>query len=302
MGASDKTQYRSKLLARDAEKSKKKSRGQGGPTRGIGSAYAENQALAGAENPEIAAHMASMDPSELQRRAEQESATAQDIEDKREEMIFARDEEGWDPPSDLDSADPIEILKLYPSLIKWRNESIDAEIEEDVEQGVSFGLQPDDPLYDPLRDLGRKARIEKDLKPLDFESMVFVGYTEQEVPVRENFNALFRTISTQHGMWIEMMLTDLQEYSAQYGRHWFSLTQIAVSLQSINGKPIGADISRFTKSDQREAFKDVLDERMAFLGKMPGLLTDELIVQHAWFIGRVRKMMAGDVTKKVGNS
>jgi hypothetical protein len=292
MSASDKTQYRSKLLARDAEKGSKKSRGQGGPTRGIGSAYAENQALAGA----------SMDPSELQRRSDQESATAQDIEEKKLEMIYARDEEGWDPPGNLDEADPITVLKMYPALEQWRNETIDSEVDEDVEQGVSFGLAPDDPLYDPLRDHSRKARIEKNLEPLDFESMVFVGYTEQNIPVREKFDIVFRTLSTQHGMWIEMMLTDLQEYSAQYGRHWFSLTQIAVSLQTINGKPIGADISRFTKTDQKDAFKDVLDERMAFLGKMPGLLTDELIVQHAWFVGRVRKMMAGDITKKVGNS
>jgi hypothetical protein len=243
-----------------------------------------------------------MDPAEVQRRSEQASSTASDIEEKRDEMVYARDEEGWEAPGDLEGADPIQVMKWYPALEAWRNETIDAEVEETVEQSVSFGLEPDDPLYDPLRDVSRKAAIEKDLEPLDFESMVFVGYTEQNVPIRDSFNVVFRTISTQHGMWIEMMLTELQKFSAQYGRHWFSLTQIAVSLQSVNGKPIGGDLSRFTKGDERQAFRDILDERMAFLGRMPGLLTDELIVQHAWFIGRVRKMMAGDLTKKVGNS
>tara|TARA_Y100000034_G_C6858797_1_gene390609 strand:- start:545 stop:1441 length:897 start_codon:yes stop_codon:yes gene_type:complete len=298
MGAEEKTQYRSKLLGREAKKGKP----QGALTRGMGSAYPENQALAGADNPEAAAQLAGMDPAEVQRRSEQASNTAADIEEKRQEMVYARDEEGWDPPGSLDEADPVQVMKWYPALEAWRNETIDAEVEEEVEQGVSFGLEPDDPLYDPLRDVTRKLAIEKDLKPLDFESMVFVGYTEQEVRVRENFTVDFRTISTQHGMWIEMMLTDLQKFSAQYGRHWFSLTQVAVALQTVNGKPIGGDITRFSKPEEKDAFRDILEERMAFLGRMPGLLTDELIVQHAWFVGRVRKMMAGDLTKKVGNS
>ncbi len=88
----------------------------------------------------------------------------------------------------------------------------------------------------------------------------------------------------------------------QYGRHWFSLTQAAVSVQTINGKPIGPDLGKFTDFEQRDAFRAALDERLKFLGKMPSLLTDEIIVQHSWFVGRVRKMMAGDVVRKVGNS
>ena len=42
-------------------------------------------------------------------------------------------------------------------------------------------------MYDPIMDLGRKEKIEKDLIPLDFEQMVFQGFCEQEVAIRNNF-------------------------------------------------------------------------------------------------------------------
>lgn len=296
-------QYRSKLLAQTkAGKKKRKGKTSGSITRGMGSAYTENQKLAGADNPEAAAKMARMDPAELQRQLEAAENIDNEVESLREDLIYAISEEGYEAPGIVEQAPADKIIEWHAEMIQWREDAIEEDVAEDVEQGTSFSLAPDDPLYDPLRDKNRRLRIEADLEPLDFESMVFMGHTEQVVPIRDNFKVLFRTISTQHGMWIEMMLTELSEYSAQYGRHWFSLTQVACAIQEINGKPIGSDLGRLSKRDQREAFKNALDERMEFLGRLPGLLTDELIVNHAWFVGRVRKMMAGDVTKKVGNS
>lgn len=299
-------QYRSKLLAQ-AKAGAKGNKGNTGPTsgaltRGVGSAYTENQRLAGAGNPAAAAEMAGMTPAELQKRIASAEDEASAVSIMREDLLFASSDEGYDLPGVIQTAPSEKIMEWHSEMLQWREEAIEEDVNEDIGQGTSFTLQPDDPLYDPLRDKNRRLRIETGLEPLDFESMVFMGHTEQVVPIRENFEVLFRTISTQHGMWIEMMLTELAEYSAQYGRHWFSLTQVACAIQEINGKSIGADLGRLSKKDQKEGFKNALDERMEFLGRLPGLLTDELIVNHAWFVGRVRKMMAGDVTKKVGNS
>jgi hypothetical protein len=189
----------------------------------MGSAYTENQQLAGAENPEVAAEMAGMDAGELQRRLEAGESADAVIESMREDLLYAINDEGYDAPGIVEQAPGDKITEWHAEMIEWRENLIEEEVEEDVEQGTRFTLAPDDPLYDPLRDKARKAALEKDLEPLDFENMVFLGHTEQEVPIREKFNVTFRTISTQHGMWIEMMLTELAEYSAQYGRHWFSL-------------------------------------------------------------------------------
>ena len=41
---------------------------------------------------------------------------------------------------------------------------------------------------------------------------------------------------------------------------------------------------------------------MEFVGRMPSIVTDDLIVQMIWFSGRVRKLLSGDVLRKVGNS
>ena len=299
-------QYRSKLLAQAKAggpgNKRKKGTTSGSLTRGMGSAYKENQQMAGADNPEAAATMAGMDRADLQKGIEAASEAEADITSMREDLIYAIEEDGFPAPGIVEQAPAQHIMQWHAEMVEWRENLIEDEVESEAGQGTSFSLAPDDPLYDPLRDKARKRAIEKDLEPLDFESMVFMGYTEQQVPIRDSFNVTFRTISTQHGMWIEMMLTELSEYSAQYGRHWFSLTQVACAVQSINDKPIGTDLGRLSKRDQMEAFKNSLDERMEFLGRLPGLLTDELIVHHAWFIGRVRKMMTGDVIKKVGNS
>ena len=56
------------------------------------------------------------------------------------------------------------------------------------------------------------------------------------------------------------------------------------------------------KDSQRKDFESALTERMEFLGRLPSMITDDLIVQFVWFNGRVRRLLAGDLMRKVGNS
>ena len=284
-------QYRSKLLAQS-----------GKVTRGMGSAYTQNQHLAGAADPESAAMLAGMDPDEARKRAEQMDLRKAEVEDARRDLLYAVDSEGYVAPGNIDKATSMQLLSWAGELKTWREKQIDKESDEMIRGTFDTSVPVDDPMYNPMDDTARKKRVEKDLKPLDFESMVFRGYCEQVVPLRQNFEVVYRTITTRQGMWLEMMLTDLGDYSVQYGRHWFSLCQVAVSLQTINGKPIGPSLSGFTDVGQKDDFKKALDQKMKFLGNLPSVLTDDLIVQFMWFNGRVRKLLAGDVASKVGNS
>jgi hypothetical protein len=188
-------------------------------------------------------------------------------------------------------------------------ERVDEDISKDEEESIRSSLeatmriQPDDPLYDPLTDHARKKAITSSLEPLSFEDMIFHGYASQEVPVRENFVLTFRTIQTTHGGWLEWYAsTEFGDGSVQYFRHQFGLLQVAASLDKINGKAIGPDLSKFDDFSQRDEFVVALRDRMKFVGRLPSQITDDLIVQYTWFSGRVRRMMTGNLLEKVGNS
>ena len=261
---------------------------------GIGSGIPRNQEVLGVKNPEMAAKMAALSSTDLNR----EESKFAEIYRKRDLLISAM-AEGFSPsidPSWAADNDIESFNKVYAEFESWQT----AEIDKDTDDAL-IGSSADDPLYDPMLDSDRKKRIEKDLKPLDFEQMVFQGYCEQEVAIRGTFKVVFRTMSTRHSLWIESMLLDLKDRSVQYGRHWMGLVQLAVSLQSINGKPIGPSLASYIRPDQEEDFKKALMHRTDYLGELPQMLTDDLIVQVTWFMGRVRKMMTGDLVGKVGN-
>lgn len=306
----DQKQYRSRLHKTPA-----------GPVKGIGSGYAQNQALAGAADPEAAARAALVSDSEHITTSEKLAEEERELDDLIEDIVIAVREGVFDlpdPPAKLNQESQTALIRYIasqpPDKIKaWHadvQKAYDARIEEEdeviLEQQLrrDIGIDPADPLYDPMRDTARRKQIEEGLKPLDFEEMVFKGWTTQEVPVRESFKLTFRTIPTQHGLWLEAMMARTPESSVQHTRHFFSLLQLAAGLDKINGRLIGGDIAKFVKDDQasREGFEAAVKERMEFLGKLPSQITDDLIIQQVWFNGRVRRLLAGDLMRKVGNS
>lgn len=267
---------------------------------GMGSAVPANQKMAGASNPELAAKMAALQEGPLDR--EEELIQNESLKRKLE-LIKKAKEDGFDPNCDLDKVfqeSPGEVESIFIEMEEWQKKKIDDEID-DLEY-KTYSIPSDNPLYEPIKDTDRRRRIEKSLEPLDFESMIFKGYCVQEVEVKENFKITFRTLNTNQSLWIEAMTLQLQDYSVQYGRHWMSLVQLCVCLESINGRAIEPLISRFTKKDQEENFKEALNSRMEYVGQLPQIITDDLIVQYVWFSARVRKLMSGDVVDKLGNS
>jgi hypothetical protein len=286
----------------------------GGPVRGLGSGFAQNQAIAGVRNPEAAAKLAGLPEEHAQELAEESERISAEVEERRSMLLEAIQAGRWKPKASLPgntdwpkviAKQPADVLyKWYIEMQEALNTTIEAEDQEAIEEGLnrSFAVQPDDPLYDPMVDKQRRKRIEATLKDLDFESMVFQGYVEQEVQIHKSLALTFRTISTQHGLWLEYFVSKMPEMSTQNLRHTFSLLQVAASLEKINGKGVVADTSKFLKQDQRDEFLKAIEQRMETLGRMPSALTDDLIIQYIWFMGRVRKLLSGNLTERVGNS
>jgi len=254
--------------------------------RGMGSGNPVNQKMAGSNEPKVDANLAS------EKYTEAQIAELREKEGEIYEAISEGFKPSTKPPFDMSV-----IESIYEEAVEWKESKIDEEVEEEFIQSYD----PDDPLYNPMTDLKRKRQIESALSPLSFEDMVFKGYTDQEVTLRENFKVVFRTVTTQQSLWIEQLMSDIREETMQYGRHWLSLKQIACSIQTINGRSIGPSLSNYTKASQKEDFYKALESRFEAITNMPSVLTDDLIVNHTWFSGRVRKLLGVGVGNKVGN-
>lgn len=285
----------------------------GGPVRGIGSGFSENQRIVGARDPETAARIAATDPEEMSRILEEQEKAAEEIERMREELVAALDAGNWESPQPLPPGSTWEKLlaRQDAKLIKdWHGQYkkfIDAASEKEDEDVVrdtvnSFSVQPDDPLYDPMVDKSRRSRIEASLKPLDFESMVFQGFVEQDIPIQKSLTVTMRTLTTQQGLWIEYYIAKQPDMSTQNLRHTFSLLQVSIALDKVNGRPMSPSVDKLVRQDQREEFLKALEQRMERLCQMPSILTDDFIIQYIWFTGRVRKLLAGNLSERVGNS
>jgi len=276
-----------------------------GPVRGIGSAHEQNQRAAGVPNPEAAARAAGMSPEAFRKQVEEMDKASALLNDMVQDLNEAKDAGVWQTPGNISEQTPEVIHRWHAKMVAARNAAIEEETDQQADEvsslGILTGMDPEHPLYNPISDSARRNAIEKNLSPLDFDEMVFQGHCDQEVRLRENFSIVFRTLSTSHGMWIEMLLTEMRDSPEQYARHWFSLMQVSASIQSINGKPVGTDLSRFNTEAHRKDFVTAVKAKMEILGRLPSILTDDLIVQYTWFCGRVRKLLAGDLVRKVGN-
>lgn len=276
------------------------------PARGMGAGLVENQRAVGAADPERAAALAGMSADQARQVAEAQEARLAEMVRKRQELLEAIDDAEWSPEGvDGDaratvsaSMDPSQVDAWHTELVAWRQR----EPEADSPQVAMFGIGADDPLYQPLRDVRRRRALEAQCEPLDFASMVLKGYADQVIPVRPGLDVVFRTPATQHSLWLELKLGEIDRGATnQYGSHWFSLLNVAASLVRINDVSFSPDLSSLVTPAQKNDFMQALDARMERLSAMPEVLTNELIIQYTWFAGRLRKLMQGDVAGKVGN-
>lgn len=274
--------------------------------RGIGAGYAANQRLAGAQDPDQAAQMASLDPAAMQEAAERMAKENAELDEMREELIVAARDTSWKPTQKegdrrgveefIRTLEPAPLRALHASWLKAVQEATDEASETGkAELENPFAIPPDHPAYQPIMDVARRKATEKDLAPMDFGELIFKGYVGQEVPIRPGFKVVFRSISTTHGLWLEQRASG----ETSYDRHLFSLWQLAVGLHSAGDTMLGVDIAALV--DKKEEFYAEVDKRMKTIGKWPLEFTNDLIVHYIWFTGRVRKLLHGNLMEKVGN-
>lgn len=275
------------------------------PVMGVGAGLPENQRQAGVRDPQ-AASRAAVDPVKARRQAEEDAQAEAELLARRGEVLEAHRSGlifgGEDRNKVINK-----IQDANASLIsQWEleiKEATEARIDEEEEAGLSgaFVMQPSDPQYAYMYDKKLREATEMDLEELDFTAMVFDGFAEQTVPVGK-LQVTFRTISGTHSLWLERRMHEARNLSEIYGRHWFSMLQLACSVQSINGKAIGTDLNEFENEDHNKAFWTALEPRLKILGRLPSEISDLMITNLAWFSGRIRKDLTFDLMERVGNS
>jgi hypothetical protein len=203
----------------------------------------------------------------------------------------------------LQSASDGQIIQWAEEVKQLRLDAIDAEEAAAVKQAEdAFRIKADDLQYSYLFDKALKDRTEAGLAEIDFTQMVFDGFSEQEVMVVNGMKIIYRTVNGLHALWLERQLHQAANYAKAYGEHWMSLRQLATSIQVINGRAIGTEISGLDSEEHEGKFNKELEARLKVINKLPTQVSDLLIANLAWFNGRVRKSLVGDLTERVGNS
>ena len=265
--------------------------------QGVGAGLPENQKAVGSARPQEDARIAAQTHEER----EQEAGRFEQIETMCDYIADCIDD-GFityltkSNLEDTENLDYDELRRIYKEAKEWRSKTIEDEILEELPT-----MRMDDPLYNPINDVKRRKAIEEKLKPMDFTEMLFNGYCDQKVPIRNNFEVVFRTLTTTQSLWVESSMVELKDKSVQYIRHYSSLVQLAICLQSVNGTEVQPSLVKFKSLHNEEAFKKALEKRMEFIGGLPQVISDDLIIHYTWFTLRVRKMLGEDLQSKLGN-
>ena len=257
---------------------------------GVGSAIPENQRLSGSKNPQRDADLAAG------------RLTEEDIQ--RIQEMTAEIDEAFKAGFPKEPVTDRNIKGIYQKVLAWKKEVVEDDLKEEAEKiNFLYNVPPESPVYNQALDQRRRFLIEEKLEPVAFEDLVFKGYGDQTVYLRENFVVVFRTLTNMQTLWIEQVMAKyVEDQTNQFVSHLQSTFMVTCSIQSINGKPFFPDLSQYKKAGDREKFESALNEKFEKVNNMPQIILDDLIVNYMWFEGRLRKLMAGDILGDVGNS
>lgn len=282
------------------------------PTRGLGSGFADNQRIAGASNPVLAAQMAGASPADVQEAMDVAETSQRESVYVRDELVQLATSDTWTPhgitPPSGTTWEQFYKMANAEHLKAWYDEYLalreQVEVQSDkklIEDSLSQNYA-EDLNYNGMYDDKRRKAIESGLEPLDFEQMVFSNQCSQVIPVRPNLTITLCTVSTQQQTWVGAWASKFSDVNPQTLRHQFSLALLACSLKAVNGQLADSDLSRYKKSAQRADFLTALEKKLDWLGEKPANFTDDWIIQMVWFQSRVRRLMQGNLVERVGNS
>lgn len=197
------------------------------------------------------------------------------------------------------------VLKLADEFEKRIEENSKAEVKE-PEKLILEDETDDTYFYDQMGSRRpnaysnrRRREIEKRLKPIEIEKVVFLRRVEQIIPIIPNkLEITLRETTGKEDRFIKDLIAKLNmqkdELSTASVAARMALYQITFSLLEVNGKPL-RDVS-IKKDPPGEEELKAFNEKLDWISEYPDDFLEELNIQLQWFKDRVKRVTMEDIT------
>lgn len=251
--------------------------------RGVGAAYAANQAQATAERP------LSMKEAWERGMAAQPAVSEGSKEALRKVHEMADAKEETKPEKEPEQEQEQE---------ESTSDAVDRAAEEALSAREIFG--PDlfgvNEARQKLISKKRREMIEARLAPLDLSDLVMKGEMTQTVPVIPGKLSLtFRTLSQMENMWIMKYLYDFPG-SPLYLQELNATCRLTCALLAVNDTVLPDHRSNIGESGE-DIKRDDFERKLKIVTSYPLQLIADMSVQHVWFQSRVDRLFTLDELK-----
>lgn len=231
------------------------------------------------------------------------------LDESRQELMDAITVSNELPrPEGLESAPDIALAQWLADLNELEVNGLVLQLEEErrtrmsEEVAASMGMSRDNPMYDATMDISRQRRIEEQVDPIDMMALFMGRPVRQRVPYNDQVEITIQTVPVQHVEWLHRMASDLLANPTRgYFQEWFSRRRVCLAVYAINGEPYSHSVDAFTSEEHYDKFKAAVQARAQEFGRIPEQLFEEFRAHAIWFDVRVRKCLAGNPARKLGN-
>jgi hypothetical protein len=150
-------------------------------------------------------------------------------------------------------------------------------------------------LTDRLNNTNVRKAIESKLKPLNFEDLLIHGEVHQEIPLREGFTIVLRSVKPGEDLAVKKLMYGMVG-SQSYITSRFSVMNLALSLISINSQQIPSHLDQQGRFDE-DFFNKKLEKLM---WSYSAHIIRFIIINYMWFQDRVDKCISESVNN-LGN-
>lgn len=234
---------------------------------------------------------------------------APELDEQRQELLDAIVVSNEFPrPDGLEKAEDVAIARWLADLNELEISGMLGQLEEErrtrmsEEVAASMGMARNSPMYDAVMDIRRQRDVESKVEPIGMMNLFLGKIVRQVVPYNDQITITVQTVSTLHVEWLHRMASEeLSAPTQSYFQEWFSRRRVCLAIYAVGGDPFNHGVENFNKEEHYGKFKEAVSARILEFGRMPEQLFEELRAHAIWYDVRIRKALAGNPARKLGN-
>jgi hypothetical protein len=140
-----------------------------------------------------------------------------------------------------------------------------------------------------IANVALRKRLERDMSPVDVDSLFLRGEIRQEVDIlKGKLTIVFRTLSGKEDLYIKKKLSDVKAETMRYVEDRYMMMQLAAHIVSINDAALPNMFKEGTIDE------DLFTQRFDKVCALPVMLIERIWVHWVWFQDRVTKEINND--------